>query len=65
MDFKEHIIEKIVDRLEKRDNKKYDIKILDELQQMEIEYAKHLSKKYSIPYIEIRNNDYKSLLNSI
>ena len=58
-------IEKIVDRLEKRDNKKYDIKILDELQQMEIEYAKHLSKKYSIPYIEIRNNDYKSLLNSI
>ena len=58
-------IEKIVDRLEKRDNKKYDIKILDELQQMEIEYAKYLSKKYSIPYIEIRNNNYKSLLNSI
>lgn len=58
-------IEKIVDRLEKRDNKKYDIKILDELQQMEIEYAKYLSKKYSIPYIEIRNNDYKSLSNSI
>lgn len=58
-------IGKIVDRLEKRDNKKYDIKILDELQKMEIEYAKDLSKKYSIPYIEIKNNDYKSLLNSI
>jgi len=58
-------IGKIVDRLEKRDNKKYDIKILDELQKMEIEYAKYLSKKYSIAYIEIRNNDYKSLLNSI
>lgn len=58
-------IGKIVDRLEKRDNKKYDIKILDELQKMEIEYAKYLSKKYSIPYIEIKNNDYKSLLNSI
>ena len=58
-------IGKIVDRLEKRDNKKYDIKILEELQQMEIEYAKYLSKKYSIPYIEIRNNDFKSLLNSI
>lgn len=58
-------IGKIVDRLEKRDNKKYDIKILDELQKMEIEYAKYLSKKYSIPYIEIRSNDYKSLLNSI
>lgn len=58
-------IEKIVDRLERRDNKKYDIKILGELQKMEIEYAKYLSKKYSIPYIEIKNNDYKSLLNSI
>ena len=58
-------IGKIVDRLEKRDNKKYDIKILDELQKMEIEYAIYLSKKYSIPYIEIKNNDYKSLLNSI
>lgn len=58
-------IEKIVDRLEKRDNKKYDVKILNELQEMEIEYAKYLSKKYSIPYIEIINNNYKSLLNSI
>lgn len=47
-------IGKIVDRLDKRDNKKYDIKILDELQKMEIEYAKYLSKKYSIPYIEIK-----------
>ncbi len=56
---------KIVDRLEKRDKKKYDIKILNELQKMEIEYAKYLSKKYSIPYIEIKNNDYKSLLNNI
>lgn len=58
-------IASIVYRLEKRDNKKYDIKILNVLQKMEIEYAKHLSKKYSIPYIEIKNSDYKSLLNSI
>lgn len=58
-------IEKIAYRLEKRDNKKYNLKILNELQQMEIEYAKYLSKKYSIPYVEIKNNDYKSLLNSI
>lgn len=58
-------VDKIVCRLEKRDNKKYDIKILNELQKMEIEYAKYLSKKYSIAYIEIINSDYKSLLNSI
>jgi adenylate kinase len=32
---------------------------------MEIEYAKYLSNKYSIPYIEIKNNDYKSLLKII
>lgn len=58
-------IGKIADRLEKRDNKKYDLKILNELQEMEIEYAKYLSKKYSIPYIEIKNNNCKSLLNII
>lgn len=58
-------IEKIIERLLKRDNKKYNIKILNELQEMEIEYAKYLSKKYSIPYIEIKNSDYKSLLNYI
>lgn len=58
-------VEKIVDRLEKRDKKKYDVKILNVLQQMEIEYAKHLSKKYCIPYIEIRNNNYQRLLNII
>ena len=56
---------KIVERLEKRDNKKYDAQTLNELQEMEIEYAKYLSNKYSIPYIEIRNNDYKSLLKII
>lgn len=58
-------VKKIAERLEARDNKKYDIKILNDLQEMEIEYAKYLSKKYSIPYIEIKNNDYKSLLNNI
>jgi len=58
-------VEIISNRLEVRDNKKYDIKVLNELQEMEIEYAKYLSIKYSAPYIEIRNSDYKSLLNNI
>ena len=58
-------VRKIVERLEKRDNKTYDVQTLNELQEMEIEYAKYLSNKYSIPYIEIKNNDFKSLLNSI
>lgn len=58
-------IEKIIERLEKRDDKKYDFETLNQLQEMEIEYAKYLSKKYSIPYVEIRNSNYKSLLNII
>lgn len=58
-------VEKIVERLEKRDSIKYDKKILNELQEMEIEYAKYLSKRYSVPYIEIKDSDYKSLLNNI
>lgn len=57
--------EKITQRLETRDKIKYDVNILNRLQQMEIEYAMYLSKKYSVPYIEIRNGDYKHLLNII
>ncbi|WP_286968404.1 ATP-binding protein [Flavobacterium sp. UBA4854] len=56
-------VEKITKRLENRDSKKYDIKVLNELQNMEIEYAKYLSKKYSVPYIEIMDNNYEQLLN--
>ncbi|KFF07275.1 ATP-binding protein [Flavobacterium reichenbachii] len=56
-------VEKIAKRLEKRDNKKYDVKVLNELQNMEIEYAKYLSRKYSVAYIEIMDNNYEQLLN--
>ncbi|MFH6962292.1 ATP-binding protein [Flavobacterium plurextorum] len=58
-------VEKIAKRLENRDDKKYDIKVLNELQNMEIDYAKYLSRKYSVPYIEITDNNYKQLLNII
>lgn len=58
-------VEEIAKRLETRDGKIYDTKILDELQQMEIEYAKYLSSKYSIPYIEIKNGNYTQLIEII
>lgn len=58
-------VHKIARRLEARDQKRYSIDALDKFQQMEIEYAKYLSEKYSIPYIEIINSDYKSLLKLI
>jgi adenylate kinase len=56
---------KIVKRLEARDGKIYDAKVLCELQQMEIEYAKYLSDKYSTPYIEIKDGNYKQLMEII
>jgi adenylate kinase len=58
-------VEKIVKRLEARDGKIYDIKVLNELQQMEIEYAKYLSDKYSILYFEIKDGNYIQLMKII
>jgi len=58
-------VERIVKRLEARDGKIYDIKILNELQKIEIEYAKYLSDKYSIPYIEIKDGNYTQLMEII
>ena len=58
-------VEEIAKRLESRDGKVYSIKILNELQQMEIEYAKYLSDKYSIPYIEIKDGNYTQLMENI
>jgi adenylate kinase len=58
-------VEKIVKRLEARDGKIYDIKVLNELQQMEIEYAKYLSDKYSILYFEIKDGNYTQLMKII
>lgn len=59
------VVEKIAKRLEARDGKIYDVKVLNELQQMEIEYAKYLSDKYSIPYIEIKDRNYTQLMEII
>ena len=58
-------VEKIAKRLEARDGKIYDTKVLNQLQQMEIEYAKYLSNKYSIPYIEIQDGNYTELMKII
>jgi adenylate kinase len=58
-------VKKITKRLKVRDGKIYDIKVLDELQQMEIEYAKYLSNKYSVPYIEIKDGNYTQLMEII
>ena len=56
---------KITKRLKARDGKIYDVKVLNELQQMEVEYAKYLSNKYSVPYIEIKDGNYTQLMEII
>ncbi|MBF4471732.1 ATP-binding protein [Flavobacterium sp. HJJ] len=58
-------VEKIAKRLEARDNKIYNVNILNDLQKMEIDYARYLSNKYSIPYIEIKNGNYNELMEII
>lgn len=58
-------VEEISKRLKSRDGKTYNIKILNDLQEMEIEYAKYLSDKYSIPYIEIKEGNYNQLMENI
>lgn len=58
-------VEKIIKRLEIRDGKNYDAKVLNQLQQMEIEYAKYLANKYSILYIEIKDGNYTQLMKII
>lgn len=59
------VVEIIAKRLEARDGKIYDVEVLNELQQMEVEYAKFLSDKYSIPYIEIKDKNYTQLIEII
>lgn len=58
-------VEKTRKRLETRDGKIYDVKVLNQLQQMEIEYAKYIANKYSIPYIEINDGNYTQLMKII
>ena len=58
-------IQEIAKRLETRDGKIYDTNVLNQLQQMETEYAKYLSDKYSIPYIEIQYGNYTQLMEII
>jgi adenylate kinase len=58
-------VEKIAKRLKARDDKIYEVEVLNEFQQMEIEYAKYLSDKYSILYIEIKDGNYTQLMEII
>jgi len=51
----------IYERLKQRDGTKYSLSLLNEMQEMEIDYAKYLSSKYNKPYVEIYNGNCNEL----
>lgn len=58
-------ISEIKERLETRDNKPYDYSLLERLQNEELTYAKHLSKKLGITLNIGNQSDYSDLLFSL
>lgn len=56
-------IELIQKRLEKRDNKSYDIEILQKFQDLEFDYSISLSKELNKPIIKVINGNIQNLLN--
>ncbi len=55
-------IDIIKGRLEKRDNKLYDFDLLRNMQTSEKEYAQKISSKLNVPFVEIKDGNYKSLI---
>lgn len=55
-------IDLIKERLEKRDNKKYDFDLLKSMQTFEKEHAQKISSKLNVPFVEIKDGNYKSLI---
>lgn len=49
----------IKERLKNRDAKTYSIKLINEFQNLEINYAKEISKNLEIPILVINNNEFK------
>tara|TARA_B110001452_G_C15235765_1_gene427846 strand:+ start:77 stop:604 length:528 start_codon:yes stop_codon:yes gene_type:complete len=51
----------IYERQKQRDGTKYSLSLLNEMQEMEIDYAKFLSSKYNKHYVEIHKGNYNEL----
>lgn len=58
-------ISEIKKRLEVRDNKLYDLGLLESLQNEELAYAQHLSKTLRVELTKGTKNDYSAILNSL
>lgn len=55
----------IKNRIEKRDQKTYSIDLLESMQNIEKVYAKEVSLELNIPFIEVKDGDYDSLITQI
>jgi adenylate kinase len=55
-------IDLIKGRLEKRDKKGYDFDLLKSMQTSEKEYAQQISLELDVPFVEIKDGNYQSLI---
>lgn len=51
----------IKQRLEIRDGKDYDLEQITDFQNMEVKYAKEISRKLNLPLLEIQSSDYNQV----
>lgn len=56
-------VEQIQERINKKDNRLYDIETLEKMQITEIEYSKYIALVLNVPLIEIKNGNYQPLKN--
>ena len=61
----EENIEVIKQRLENRDNRKYEYVLLDDMQNIEKRYAKYIAKRLKVPFFEIKENRINELIEFI
>ena len=55
----------IKSRLEKRDNKKYDMLLIEEMQEIEINYSKELARELDKPFLLVNQENTKSTIDLI
>jgi adenylate kinase len=60
-----HSVNKIQERLNKRDGKIYNLELLNKMQTMEVDYANLIASTLNIPSIEIKGDNYQPILKLI
>ncbi len=58
-------IDLIKERLKKRDNKEYNFDLLNSMQTSERKYAQQVSSKLEVPFVEIKDGNYQTLIKLI